>query len=106
MLYKHINKRKKEYEFKMAKKKSQSEDVSLESAAEKTKETKTTLQGLLKGVSEGDGYFKVQKEEQQELISPPLPKEYLEMRLPRYTIAIILRCGVFEKRRLFKIFIR
>ena len=59
----------------MAKKKSQPEEVSLDSAVEKTKETKTTLQGLLKGVAEGEGYFKVQKEEQQEVISPQLSYE-------------------------------
>ena len=59
----------------MAKKKSPSEGVSLDSAAEKTKETKTTLKSLLRGVSEGDGYFKREYPEKEALISPQLSYE-------------------------------
>ncbi len=75
MLYNHIKKILKESEFTLAKKKTQPEEISLDSATVKTQETKTTLQGLLKGFSEGDGYFKRQKEEQEEFIAPQLSYE-------------------------------
>jgi hypothetical protein len=59
----------------MAKKKKKPEEVSLDSATKKTIETKSTLQGLLKGVTEGEGYFKVQKAEQEEVAAPQLSYE-------------------------------
>ncbi len=45
--------------------------VSLDSATEVTEETKSALQGLLKGVSEGEGYFQ-RKEKGDEIIEPQL----------------------------------
>jgi len=55
----------------MAKKKKTDKDFSLDIAIKETKKTKSTLQGLLQGVTEGKGYYRRKKEE-EERINPQL----------------------------------
>lgn len=55
-------------------KKEKDEEISLDAALDSSKKTKTTLQGLLKRVSEGAGYYR-RKTEEEEKMTPQLSYE-------------------------------
>ncbi len=55
-------------------KKEKAESISLDSALKSAKKTQTDLQGLLRGVSEGDGYY-VSESKEEKMIEPQLNYE-------------------------------